>query len=588
MFLSAEQPAGNRYSMTGIREWGLFLSRSLPLAVLYRVAAFFLIGGYFLSSSVQAQENFLKLSFANPPKDPVPISLLTGQSRLIIFNEAYGRIAVPGQDIAESVPVDDDQILITGKAPGQSTVVVWAKGGSKFIFFDVAVRVNLTQLDAQIRMLLPNEDIQLSQNNGSVVLSGKVSKVQVLQQADTIAQSFGFKTVNLLKTPVANEQQVQLMVRVAEVNRNKIRELAASPAYQSRPGTGAYSNTGSGPWTLNQVDAGNMFGAVSASALNLFLMNSNAFLFLRALQSQGALRALAEPNLVAMNGQQASFLAGGEIPIPIVQGNAGSNGQGTVSIQYKEYGVRINFKPNIIDEDHIRLELEPEVSTLDYANSVQLNGFRVPALRTRRAKTGIELRDGQSFALAGLLDNNEVQSLAKVPWIGDVPLLGALFKSKQFQKQETELVFFVTAQMTKPVNPDAVPQMRGLDGLKSGSPLEDLPPDPTTRNRTTKSPVKPDPNSAAPQNTPAIETPAAPTLVPQRIPKSPEKATPAIKTSLPKNEVTMGENSSGQAPGSSRARHATTPDLRALEKLVWTVNVPEFKSAAQQTVRREK
>jgi pilus assembly protein CpaC len=169
-----------------------------------------------------------------------------------------------------------------------------------------------------------------------------------------------------------------------------------------------------------------------------------------------------------MNGQSASFLAGGEFPVPVVQGGGDKS---SVSIIFKEYGVRLNFKPTIIDEDHIRLELEPEVSTIDFANGVKFDGFLIPALRTRRAKTGVELRDGQSFALAGLLDNSETKSLSKVPVLGDIPILGALFKSKSFQKSETELMFIVTAQMVKPVNRDDLPQMRGIDGLKNGSPL---------------------------------------------------------------------------------------------------------------------
>jgi len=169
-----------------------------------------------------------------------------------------------------------------------------------------------------------------------------------------------------------------------------------------------------------------------------------------------------------MDGKEASFLAGGEFPVPIVQGGGDRS---TVSVVFKEYGVRLNFKPTIIDEDHIRLDLEPEVSTIDFANGVKFDGFLIPALRTRRAKTGVELRDGQSFALAGLLDNNETRSLSKVPVLGDIPILGALFKSKSFQKQETELMFFVTAQIVKPVNRDDLPQLRGVDGLKNGSPL---------------------------------------------------------------------------------------------------------------------
>jgi len=198
------------------------------------------------------------------------------------------------------------------------------------------------------------------------------------------------------------------------------------------------------------------------------VMGGNTYNFIHALKTQGALRSLAEPNLIAMDGQQASFLAGGEYPVPVVQ-NSGD--KAVVTIMFKEYGIRLNFKPTIIDEDHIRLELEPEVSTIDYANGVKFDGFIVPALKTRRAKTGVELRDGQSFALAGLLDNSEQRSISKIPVIGDIPILGTLFNSKSFQKSETELMFIVTAQLVKPVSPDDLPQMRGVDGLKNGSPL---------------------------------------------------------------------------------------------------------------------
>jgi pilus assembly protein CpaC len=189
---------------------------------------------------------------------------------------------------------------------------------------------------------------------------------------------------------------------------------------------------------------------------------------LRLLQTQGAIRELAEPNIIAMDGQEASFLAGGEFPIPVVQ----SDGQRVgITIVFKEYGVRLNFKPTIIDEDHIRLELTPEVSTIDFNTGVKFDGFLIPGLQTRRAKTGVELRDGQSFALAGLLDNREVKSMSEVPLISQIPIIGNLFKSKSFQKQETELMFIVTAQIVKPVNRDEIPQMRGIDGLKNGSPL---------------------------------------------------------------------------------------------------------------------
>jgi pilus assembly protein CpaC len=247
-----------------------------------------------------------------------------------------------------------------------------------------------------------------------------------------------------------------------------LKDFGTSFGYQSTAGGSLVgTQTGNGTSTLSSISSDLLRGNV-ANPLNLFLLGNNPLAIFHALQTQGALRALAEPNLIAMDGQEASFLAGGEFPIPVVTGTADKP---TVTIVFKEYGVRLNFKPTILDEDHIRLELEPEVSTIDFANGVKFAGFVIPGLRTRRAKTGVELRDGQSFALAGLLDNNEKQSLSRVPVLSDVPVLGALFKSKSFEKQETELVFIVTAQMVKPLNRDDLPQIRGVDGLKNGSPL---------------------------------------------------------------------------------------------------------------------
>jgi pilus assembly protein CpaC len=319
-----------------------------------------------------------------------------------------------------------------------------------------------------MRALFPKDDIRLSQANGSVVMSGSVSDPKTATQAQSVVEAAGFKTVNMLASPVKGMTQVQLQVRVAEVNRSKASDLGLSYAYQASNGSGTYLNSGQGPSSLDKVVNGAMTGSLS-SALNLFVMAGNTMSMIRALQTQGALRELAEPNLIAMDGSQASFLAGGEFPVPVVQGGGG--GQTSVSIIFKEYGVRLNFKPTIVDEDHIRLELEPEVSTIDFANGVKFDGFVIPALRTRRAKTSVELRDGQSFALAGLLDNTETKSLSKVPMLGDIPVLGSLFRSKSFQKNESELMFIVTAQVVKPVNPDDLPQMRGIDGLKGNSPL---------------------------------------------------------------------------------------------------------------------
>jgi len=419
-----------------------------------------------LASTVHAQETTYDASFSSTVKEAIPINVLVGQSRVINFDRPIGRFSISNPDIAEAVMVRPDQVLVNGKAFGQVNFIAWEKSDTKFIVFDVFVRANLSLIDSQIRALFPRDDIRLSQANGSVVLSGTVADPATAAQAESVVQAAGFKTVNMLTSPVKNAAQVQLQIRVAEVSRNKLRELGSSWAYQGSPGAGGFVS-GGGPANLSDTIGGVMSQTFS-SALNVFLMGGNTASMIRAMQTNGALRALAEPNLIAMDGQVASFLAGGEFPIPIVQGG---NANGAVTIQFKEYGIRLNFKPTIIDEDHIKLELEPEVSTIDFANGVRFQGFVVPALRTRRARTGVELRDGQSFALAGLLDNSETRSLSKVPVVGDIPILGNLFKSTQFQKQETELVFIVTADLVKPVNRDDLPNMRGIDGLKNGSPL---------------------------------------------------------------------------------------------------------------------
>lgn len=408
-------------------------------------------------------------------KEAVAINVLVGQSRVINFDRPVGRFSVSNPEIAEAVLVTPDQVLVNGKAFGQVNFIAWEQSGGEYLVFDVFVRANLSLIDSQIRALFPKDDIRLSQANGSVVISGSVADPKTSGQVDSVVQAAGFKTVNMLASPVKNMAQVQLQVRVAEVNRNKLRDYATSFTALPDGGTGGYVNSGQGPSTLQTADVSPTSIALQSllsPALNLFVFNRaiNTAAMLRVLRTQGAFRELAEPNLIAMDGQQASFLAGGEFPVPVVQ-SGGSNSSAAVTVEFKEYGVRLNFKPTILDEDHIRLELEPEVSTIDFANGVKLNGFIIPGLRTRRAKTGIELRDGQSFALAGLLDNSETKSFSHIPIVSEIPVIGNLFKSKSFQKNETELMFVVTAQLVKPVNRDDIPQMHGVDGLKNGSPL---------------------------------------------------------------------------------------------------------------------
>ncbi len=426
----------------------------------------------FATSIAHAQENSYKASFGQN-KETISVNVLVGQSRVINFDRPVGRFSVSNPEIAEAVLITPDQVLVNGKAFGQVNFIAWEQTGGQFLVFDVYVRANLSLIDSQIRALFPKEDIRLSQANGSVVISGSVKDSNTAAQVQSVVEAANFKTVNMLTSPTSNASQIQLEVRVAEVNRNKLRDYGTSFYSIPQGGTTGYVNSGGGPTSVDKATIGQTAAALEGliqPALNLFLFNRqiSTAAMLRVLRQEGAFRELAEPNLIAMNGQQASFLAGGEFPVPVLQTGNGNNG---ITIIWKEYGIRLNFKPTIIDEDHIRLELEPEVSTIDFNNGVRFNGFVVPALRTRRAKTGVELRDGQSFALAGLLDNSETKTLSRIPIVSDIPVLGALFKSKTFEKKETELMFFVTAHMVKPVNGDDLPNMRGMDGLKGNSPL---------------------------------------------------------------------------------------------------------------------
>jgi pilus assembly protein CpaC len=467
-----------------------------------------------------AQATSYKASF-NQNKEAVAVNVLVGQSRVINFDRPVGRFSVSNPEIAEAVLVTPDQVLVNGKAFGQVNFIAWEQSGGEYLVFDVYVRANLSLIDSQIRALFPKDDIRLSQANGSVVISGSVADPKTATQVDGVVQAAGFKTVNMLASPITNVAQVQLQVRVAEVNRNKMRDYGTSFTTIPQGGTSGYINSGNGPSSLGHTETSpvsTILDSVISPALNLFVFNRqiNTAAMLRVLRTQGAFRELAEPNLIAMDGQPASFLAGGEFPVPVVQGG-GSGSSVAMTVVFKEYGVRLNFKPTILDEDHIRLELEPEVSTIDFANGVKFNGFIIPGLKTRRAKTGVELRDGQSFALAGLLDNSETKTFSRIPVVSDIPVIGSLFKSKSFQKNETELMFIVTAQLVKPVNRDDLPQMRGVDGLKNGSPLGLEPKGEEIQGRTGFS-VTGQSTEGAPAATPKVAEPSQ-TVAPGENPK---------------------------------------------------------------------
>ncbi len=436
-----------------------------------------------MSIQLLAQERVkIQASFKKDTEQTIKVDLLVGQSRIIEFDEEFQSVSMSDPAIADPVLPSQSQIVINGLKFGQVNLIVWKKSSPsappKTIIFDIYVQNNLNLIDNQIKILFPKENIQLSQANDSIVISGSVTSPEIATQVKLILESAGFKqVVNLIKPPITEALQVQLQIRVAEVNRQVMREIGA--AYGGF-GTGVptYINPG-GPASLGGYsrDVQNLGGNGSAnaiatveklllspgSAVTLFFGGNNQY-FIKALQERGALRSLAEPNLIAMNGKPASFLSGGEIPYQVV---SGVGGQSSVSIQFKPYGIQLEFTPTIIDENHIRLELKPEVSSIDFSTAVQANGVVIPALRVRRASTTLELRDGQSFALAGLIDNSEQVNLSKIPGLGDIPVLGELFKSRRFQRNETELIFLCTVKLVEPLNPDQVPNLPGVGASKN-------------------------------------------------------------------------------------------------------------------------
>ena len=391
---------------------------------------------------------------------PDAVRLLVGRSTLIDVGGPISRVSLTSAEIADALVTSPSQLLVHGKGPGAISMFVWSRAGA-VRRFEISVQRDLTKLSDQVKSLFPTETIDVRGNGRNVVLSGSVSSKDVVDRAINVALGYVDKreeVVTLLQVrPAPPASQVLLKVRFAEVSRSALTEFGMS--FFTSP-TGIHNTVGRvttqqypAPdfqdlaWTKSSSKFGSDVTSASgkfsvSDFLNLFLLSEKYDLgtVIRAMQSRGVFQSLAEPNLVAESGKEASFLAGGEFPIPVVQGS--QNGS-AVSIQFKEFGVRLNFTPTV-NGDRVHLKVKPEVSTLDYANGVSLSGFRVPALSTRRTETELELRNGQTFAIAGLMNNQLNSTLQKVPGIGDIPILGQLFKSRAANKAQTELVVMIT------------------------------------------------------------------------------------------------------------------------------------------------
>ena len=390
------------------------------------------------------------------PAEIEKVQLTAGRSTVLQTDFDITRIAVTNPVIADAVVVQPREVLIDGKAAGTVSLIVW--GDLERQQYDVVVEPPITNLEQQLQALFQGEDIRINVSDEVIILSGRVSNNQVMLRAGEIAQasSSQAKVINMLQLPGGMEsQQVMLQVRFAEVNRRALTEaglalFATRLRFTARGTTQQFA----APDFDDQAEEG-IAGLVFGDFLNLFFFDRQEGIggVLKALQQTGALQSLAEPNLIAYNGQEASFLAGGEFPVPVVQGATG-----TVTIQFKEFGVRLTFTP-MIAGDVIRLRVRPEVSTLDFANGITLSGFRVPALTTRRAETDVELRDGQSFAIAGLLNNLSQDDRAAVPILSRIPIIGPLFRSKAERAERTELMVLITPRLVRPLDPDEVPPL---------------------------------------------------------------------------------------------------------------------------------
>jgi pilus assembly protein CpaC len=386
------------------------------------------------------------------------VAVAVGKTILIDTAQPVARVSVGLGEIAEASVPSLNEILVNGKAPGETSLIIWDRRGGRQ-FFNVTVRpssaVTNDNLDAIRRELateLPGEPLKITSENNMVFLRGTVKNLNNSARAVQIA-STGGKVINLLNVEVPDaDPQILLKVRFASVDRSKEKQLGINVFSTGLGNTIAGVQTGQfSPPSLTLPSTGAAAAAAVSNELNLFAFfpGLNLGATIEALEQRGLVEVLAEPNVMAVNGKEASILAGGEYPYPVAQ--ASGSGAAAVTIMFKEYGIRLNFIPTITPRGTIRLQVAPEVSALDFSNAVEISGFNVPAITSRKVKTEVELNDGQSFVLGGLLDNTESETFQKIPFVGDIPFIGKFFQSIQRTKTNTELIVIVTPELVNPI-----------------------------------------------------------------------------------------------------------------------------------------
>jgi pilus assembly protein CpaC len=478
------------------------------------------------------------------------LSVAVGKTVLVDTTWPIKRVSIGMSEIAEVHGTGPTEIMVNGKTPGETSLIVWDTHGGRQ-FFNVTVRASATALNdsldsirRELRTELPGQPLKVSIENGNIFLRGTVKDLDSSSRAVKIAGTGG-KVVNLLNVNVpASDPQILLKVRFASVDRNKSMQMGInifslgglntvggistgqfSPPTITGP-TGGSITTTNGVTTVTPPSPAT---ATFTNELTMLALSPGGLPFgvdIEALEAKGVVQVLAEPNIVAMNGKQASFLAGGEYPY------AFASGLGTISVLFKEYGVRLNFLPTITPRGTVRLQVAPEVSSLDYTNAITISGYEIPAIATRKMKTEIELSDGQSFVIGGLLDNRDTEAYQKVPFLGDIPIIGKFFQSMSKNRTNTELIVLVTLEMVAPI--------------QAGDPLPAL-----------KFPTKfLPPNSGIPMNTPDAKTAAnTPAPAPAVIPV--EKLVDSMKPESPL--VVQGEGGSFGGASSSATSTSAAP-----------------------------
>jgi pilus assembly protein CpaC len=396
------------------------------------------------------------------------LSVVVGKAVLVDCAQPIQRVAVGLGDIAEVTAVSPTEVMVDGKAPGETSLIIWdIRGGRQF--FNITVRPiatissdNIDSIRRELRTELPGQTIRVSYSNNNIFLRGTVNDLNSSTRAVEIASTAG-KVVNLLDVSVPkSDPQILLKVRFMSVDRSKARQLGINlfdlgkgnaiggvTTNQFSPPALSNSGTSSGQESVSELGGGS---ATFTQELNLlaFFPGLGAGASIQAMETKGVVQTLAEPNVMATDGKEASFLAGGEFPYPVVSGTSG--GLPAVSIQFKEYGIRLNFIPTITPRGTIRLQVAPEVSALDYSDEVEISGFEVPGITTRRVNTEVELADGESFMIGGLLDKSLTDTFQKIPFIGDIPIIGKLFQSDSRTRNDTELIVIVTPEIVAPIS----------------------------------------------------------------------------------------------------------------------------------------